>query len=404
MTKKAYSKRRRKAFIGSTSSESSPSSEEVIASNEYLLTEILLRLPAKSLIRFKSVSKNWLHLISDSHFAVNHSRRIRNSSMISGLFFYFDYSPTEPHSVSLHANPNRNLPTLSFLDAVGGDHPFRIKSACNGLILCQNHQIVCHRYTKNYIVCNPTTQKFTLLPQLDSLSLSYESLDVCLAFDPSKSPHYKVVFFRPRYQIDIYSSETASWKQITGSECGPLRDCLEGVFWNGAIHWLSHEDVHFRFDVNEEKLIKTHNPPSPKILSVDKTRYFGVCGSHLFLIQMRLQNAMGFRILEMDRVSFHWIVKCRVNLRPLISVFPEIDIDDRRKIYKFLVLCVVKGVNENDFALVLATARKVVYYDLKCKTSKVLVDNLPLLSFRGSMFHTYPYSLTYQFVESLSPV
>ncbi|THG20416.1 F-box protein At5g07610-like [Camellia sinensis] len=404
MTKKAYSKRRRKAIIGSTSSESSPAAEEVIASNEDLLTEILLRLPAKSLIRFKSVSKNWLHLISDSHFAVNHSRRIRNSSMTSGLFFYFDYSRSELHSVSLHDHPYRNLPTLSFLDDVGGDHPFWIRSACNGLILCQNYQIVCNRYRKNYIVCNPTTQKFTLLPQLDCLSLSYESLGVYLAFDPSKSPHYKVVFFRSYYQIDIYSSETASWKQITVSECGPLRDFLEGVFWNGAIHWLSHEDVHFRFDVDEEKLIKTHNPPSPKILSVDKTRYFGVCGSHLFLIQMRLQNAMGFRILEMDRVSFHWIVKCRVNLRPLISVFPEIDIDDRRKIYKFLVLCVVKGVNENDFALVLATAGKVVYYDLKCKTSKVLVDNLPLLSFRGSIFHTYPYSLAYQFVEGLSPV
>ncbi|GMP36229.1 hypothetical protein CsSME_00008424 [Camellia sinensis var. sinensis] len=404
MTKKARSKRRRKAFIGSTSSESSPSSEEVIASNEDLLTEILLRLPAKSLFRFKSVSKNWLHLISDSHFAVNHSRRIRNSSMISGLFFYFDHSATEIHSVSLHAHPNRNLPTLSFLDAVGEEeHPFSIRSACNGLILCQNYQIVCNRFRKQYIVCNPTTQKFTLLPQLDCLSLLYESLGVYLAFDPSKSPHYKVVFFRPCYQFDIYSSETASWKQITVSECGPLRYCLEGVFWNGAIHWLSHEDVHFRFDVDAEKLIKTHNPPSPKILSVDKTRYFGVCGGHLLLIQMRLRNAMGFRILEMDRVSFHWIVKCRVNLRPLISVFPEIDIDGISR-YKFHVLCVVKGVRKNDFALVLATAGKVVYYDLKCKTSRVLLDHLPLHDFHALIFRRYLCPRTYQFVESLSPV
>ncbi|XP_028092837.1 F-box protein At5g07610-like [Camellia sinensis] len=362
MTKKAYSKRRRKAIIDSTSSERSPASEEVIASNEDLLTEILLRLPAKSLIRFKSVSKNWLHLISDSHFAVNHSRRIRNSSMISGLFFYYDYSHTEPHCVSLHAHPNCNLPTLSFLN------------------------------------------KFTLLPQLDFPCLSHESLGVYLAFDPSKSPHYKVVFFRPCYQFDIYSSETASWKQITVSECEPLRDCLEGVFWNGAIHWLSHEDVHFRFDVDEEKLIKTHNPPSPKILSVDKTRYFGECGGHLLLIQMRLRNAMGFKILEMDRVSFHWIVKCGVNLRPLISVFPEIDIDARSRRYKFRVLCVVTGVSENDFALVLATAGKVVYYDLKCKTSRVLLDHIPLLNFHASIFQRFLCSHTYKFVESLSPI
>ncbi|KAL7193669.1 hypothetical protein ACSBR2_025308 [Camellia fascicularis] len=119
---------------------------------------------------------------------------------------------------------------------------------------------------------------------------------------------------------------------------------------------------------------------------------------------MRLRNAMGFRILEMDRVSFHWIVKCRVNLRPLISVFPEIDIDDRSRRYKYRVLCVEKGVSENDFALVLATAGKVVYYDLKCKTSRVLLDHLPLHNFHASIFHCYPCSHAYQFVESVSPV
>ncbi|KAL7193677.1 hypothetical protein ACSBR2_025316 [Camellia fascicularis] len=367
MTTKAYSKRRRKAIIGSTSSESSPASEEVIASNEDLLTEILVRLPTKSLIRFKSVSKNWLHLISDSHFALNHSRRIRNFSMISGLFFYYDYSYTELHSVSLHAYPNRNLPTLSFLDAVGGDHSFRIRSACNGLILCQNYQIVCNRFRNNYVVCNPTTQKFTLLPQLDCLSLSYESFGVYLAFDPSNHLTTKLFSFDP--VINLISTLPR-----------------------------------LRLGNRLLKAHKTHNPPSPKILSVDKTRYFGECGGHLLLIQMRLRNAMGFRILEMDRVSFHWILKCHINLRPLISVFPEIDIDGISRGYKFHVLCVVKGVRKNDFVLVLATAGKVVYYDLKCKTSRVLLDHLPLRKFQAPIFHRYHCSRTYQFVESLSPV
>ncbi|KAI8017057.1 hypothetical protein LOK49_LG04G00512 [Camellia lanceoleosa] len=79
MTKKTYSKRRRKAIIGCTSLESSPASEEVIASNEDLLTEILLRLPAKSLIRFKrKKEENWASIpikymqcfyVFKSHFA-----------------------------------------------------------------------------------------------------------------------------------------------------------------------------------------------------------------------------------------------------------------------------------------------------------------------------------------------
>ncbi|XP_028093466.1 F-box protein At5g07610-like [Camellia sinensis] len=150
-----------------------------------------------------------------------------SSFMISGL--------------SLHGHPNRNLPTLSFLDSVGGDYPFRIKNSCNGLLLCEKDGfVVGNHYTKSYIVCNPTTQKFTLLPQLDRRS--YQPSGLYLAFDPSKSPHYKVVLhnclhycYRLGNHLDIYSSESASWKQIDVSE--PLG--VEGVFWNGAIHWLS---------------------------------------------------------------------------------------------------------------------------------------------------------------------
>ena len=37
-----------------------------------LMVEILLRLPVKSLIRFKSVSKPWRSLISDTHFTKSH--------------------------------------------------------------------------------------------------------------------------------------------------------------------------------------------------------------------------------------------------------------------------------------------------------------------------------------------
>jgi hypothetical protein len=37
-----------------------------------LIIQILLRLPVKSLLRFKCVCKLWLTLISDAHFANSH--------------------------------------------------------------------------------------------------------------------------------------------------------------------------------------------------------------------------------------------------------------------------------------------------------------------------------------------
>ncbi|THG19130.1 hypothetical protein TEA_028842 [Camellia sinensis var. sinensis] len=384
--------KRRKAITTSTSSETSvPASAKVIASNVDLLSEILLRLPPKSLIRFKSVSRNWLHLISDSHFASNHSRRNRNLS-ISGLFYHHSWPTNEqPNSVSLVGQSS--LPTLAFIESPA---TIRIKSSCNGLLLCEIYRDVSQRKRVCYIVCNPTTQKFT--PLLDH---GGNPSPACLAFDPSQSPHYKVVLLHyiPSPQFAIYSSESKSWKRIT-VDALPVT-YLNGVFWNGAIHWLT-DNYLVRFDVGSDEQIQIPNPIAPKILSLAKTRYFGECDGHLLLIQMRLRSAMGFRILQMESDSFCWIVKCRVNLRPLISVFP--DIDDTSKDYKFHVLCVVKEVNENEFGLVLATAGKIICYNLNCKALKVLRDDFSEVDFYGLYFKKYPYNCTYQFVESLSPV
>ncbi|KAL7224524.1 hypothetical protein ACSBR1_025896 [Camellia fascicularis] len=170
--------------------------------------------------RFKSVSKNWLLLISDSQFSFNHACQNQPNHSISGLYFCYDYwcSMKQVKSVSLH--DNASLPTLAFLNDVGveRDSEIRIRSSCNGLLLCESSQFVWNPNTadlnvnKSYIVCNVTTQKYKLLPQTSQhLSRSY----AYLAFDPSKSPHYKVLLVFERIdKFNIYSSESSSWKQI----------------------------------------------------------------------------------------------------------------------------------------------------------------------------------------------
>ncbi|KAL7224540.1 hypothetical protein ACSBR1_025912 [Camellia fascicularis] len=156
---------------------------------------------------------------------------------------------------------------------------------------------------------------------------------------------------------DIYSSESASWKQIEFSE--PLG--VEGVFWNGAIHWLSDGvDFHCRFEVDTEKLIKPPCPARPKILSVDKFRSLASC-SDAILLCYEIQNPSdGKGLLE--------------------------------------------GVNKNDFSLVLGIRGKFIYYNLKCKTLKVLCDSLPQGGRLDLILNPSPYYRTNQFVESISPV
>ncbi|GMP36193.1 hypothetical protein CsSME_00008398 [Camellia sinensis var. sinensis] len=388
MTKK-ISNKRRKLVSGCTPLQDSLAVE--VISNVDLLSEILLRVPTKSLIRFKCVSKHWLSLISDSQFSSNHTRRT-NISVISGLYFYSNWMLKDVNSVSLQSHST--LPPFTFLDGVGEESTRMFVNSCNGLLLCSKI------YRQHYIVCNPTTQKYTALPARvgTSFRLFYDKFGAYLAFEPSKSPRYKVVLVDysldyagssgRSYLIDIYSSESASWKHVCVS-APPGGTFKRRVFWNGAIHWMNSMNLHIRFDVDGENLTGTPMPPYPKILSEDKILYFGECHGHLFLIQNRQSFPVGFRILEMNRDYCCWNVMYRVNLRPIIDVFPS-------KIYpKFNVLCVVKGANEEDIALVLAIPGKVISYNLKSKTLKVLSKSVD--------WETTWYN-THQFIESLSPV
>ncbi|KAL7221864.1 hypothetical protein ACSBR1_023751 [Camellia fascicularis] len=375
-------------IIGCTSSEHSLAAE-LIANNSDLLTEILIRVPAKSLIRFKSVSKEWLYLISDFQFASDHARRNHHSS-VSALYFYSNrWSPEEQlESVSIAGHRTR-LPTLSFLDGVVvSSCTITIERSCNGLILCSNG------FRKPpYIVCNLTTKKFSLLPDIGPTS--------------SESPHYKVLLFSYSYvnngrwvEIEIYNSQTSSWKHISVPEPRGARFMFR-VFWNGAIHGISYANVHARFEVEEEKLIQTPMPRNPKILSHDKIWYFGECGGDLLLIQTPQRCAMGFRILQMHRDYCEWIVKYRVHLRPILSVLPKTARKTIITCCEFNVLCVVKGANEKDFTLVLAIRGKVISYNVKSKTLKELHDlsTDDLDDWGGASWCN-----TYQFIESLSPV
>ncbi|XP_028072762.1 putative F-box protein At3g52320 isoform X2 [Camellia sinensis] len=136
--------------IGYNSSEHTPATE-LIGSNVDILTEILTCVPAKFVIRFKCVSKDWFSLISNSPFSRNHANQ-HPSALFSGLFInpVTSFDDEKVKSVSLHGQ-HQSLPTSSLLDGVGyGSGTCRIEDSCKGLLLCLNGPTC-------FIVCNPTT-------------------------------------------------------------------------------------------------------------------------------------------------------------------------------------------------------------------------------------------------------
>ncbi|KAM7504604.1 hypothetical protein LguiB_003508 [Lonicera macranthoides] len=247
---------------------SSSSSADIIAGNDDLLTQILLHLPITSLLRFKSVSKHCLSLVTNPTFSL----QLRNHTPPSGLF----------------------LRRSSFLINPEFD----------------------------FVPFNTTKPPFTRLTFVQDPSVN-------LAFDPSKSPHYKAILVytfdslpQDHYEIQIYSSETGLWKRAGESFRAQMSFYL-GVFWNGAINWSSRWVDSLYFNVEEEQIGTIPMPPIPEDFEERRLRYFGVSNNHLHLVEIYGPCTTIFNVYEMERDYSGWFVKFRVDLDALMNAFPE---------------------------------------------------------------------------------
>lgn len=164
-------------------------------------------------------------------------------------------------------------------------------------------------------------RKYTILPRTSLLSRLRVGRGAYLAFDPSKSTHYKVVVAAVNdTQIVVYDSESGNWKNISR----PGVFWWPGVFWNGAIHWLRMYDrtdnILWKYDIDAKEIIAL--PPSTRLATISYYfSYFGECGGCLILIlvQSPLSYPTEFPILELESENSCWIVKYQVNLRTIIS-------------------------------------------------------------------------------------
>ncbi|XVF11371.1 hypothetical protein REPUB_Repub08aG0022200 [Reevesia pubescens] len=147
-------------------------------------------------------------------------------------------------------------------------------------------------------------------------SVSKEKITVYgvgFAFDPAKSPYYKVVFIRESsdyksYQIEIYSSQTRSCRLSGNLFVAPFGTQFKGgVFCNGAIHWIDHCHTSLYFNVDEEKLGEMPTMPQiPEGLEERWLRYFGESRNHLHLIEIYGPRTTQFDIYEMESDYSSW--------------------------------------------------------------------------------------------------
>ncbi|XP_074321225.1 F-box protein CPR1-like [Silene latifolia] len=177
-----------------------------------LLTEILLLLPAKTLLRCAVVCKLWYHLIRDLHFVNLHLQR----SLATKTNLHFVIRTPMLHLTDFDTFENiREL-----------DYPFKhpehggvdVVGTCNGLLCLLESEYF------QLIIYNPTTQTNRLLPWLpveEQLAYPHGRFNFGFGFD-TVSQDYKCVRIGQTYSSDpdsyycrvmVYSFNNHSWRR-----------------------------------------------------------------------------------------------------------------------------------------------------------------------------------------------
>ncbi|CAN6180751.1 unnamed protein product [Urochloa humidicola] len=209
----------------------------VVCPSNDALEEILSRLRAKLLCRFKCVSKAWYSLIADL------LRRRKFLPILQG-FFYGSGGVNYGHFTNL---PGGSAPpfdhSFSFLTRQVGIKYIFLLDSCNGLLLFGHREDPDATVDSlGYIVCNPTTEQWVTVPSSGSDPLEHESSCTFLIFDPDASSEFKLLQLWHVMEdtgVRTYSSESGAWS-CRASEWMYLaiRFSAGSAFVNGMLHFV----------------------------------------------------------------------------------------------------------------------------------------------------------------------
>ncbi|KAF2305621.1 hypothetical protein GH714_007088 [Hevea brasiliensis] len=301
---------------------------------------------------------------------------------------------------------NSPFKTLNF---VNDSSIIKIIQSCNGLLLCNSF---CKKSRKlNYYIYNPTTKQRKILPALGQVGKTY---GLYLAFDPTKSPHYKVIcvcqcnISQSVYRIHIYSPKTGQWRvSSTATFTLPFSIGFHGgVFWNDSIHWYTDVGPSMRFDTDEEKVKEMPMPSMPYDCYRRRVAYFGESRGHLRLVEIHNRTSTQFNVCEMQRDHSRWFVKHRVNLGGVVNAFPGMIRSYHNpsvlNYYVFQIMGIEREATDDGDYLVLHIPARIIRYNLKDGSFKKLRDFAP--NYKREDASNFGYCNAYQYIQSLACV
>lgn len=218
-----------------------------------------------------------------------------------------------------------------------------------------------------------------------------------LAFDPLKSPHYKIICVKAakrrssslwrswwrRCQIEVYESNTSTWKLCGEPFLAPPDVAFDhGIYWKGGIHWRG-----IFFDLHDSVVGKHPGVVVPGDTGIENF-YENYIESNGYLHNIaHFPERKLIMVFELQSDYSEWSLKYHINLDGASG--------------QLSVLSIVRRESEEDSILVLHEPGKVMAYKLQENRVKELID------FRAEAFYQercvqFASDCTFQFIESLA--
>ncbi|KAL2926442.1 hypothetical protein RDABS01_028774 [Bienertia sinuspersici] len=249
---------------------------------EDAITEILLRLPVKSLQRFKCVAKSWYARISDPNFKINHFVSSSNHEFFDFLLIN-QLHPEKRQVLSMFSSKPLDIKTkhiqLSYANSVEETiSTIVISGPCNG-IFC-----VFDPPNGSISLFNPANQQIRTLPKSQveppTNAVPFKNV-VGLGFD-SECNDYKVLVYKHMFfpscstpnttYAELYTLSTNNWKKLDMGEefqaAGNRPRSRSTPSINEIFSWFEidnqfTEKVIFSYNMKTEVFMKTQLPNIP---------------------------------------------------------------------------------------------------------------------------------------------
>ncbi|XP_039157329.1 F-box protein At3g07870 [Eucalyptus grandis] len=215
--------------------------------------EILKRLPARSLLRFRCVCRSWRSTIDDPRFVALHWSHSAHHASSRHLACLDCGDDAVQNRCSLFPNAPLALPPSPSqieIPFVAPPNRYALVGSCNGLIcVSESSSDGTERalYLWNLFTRKHKAVRLPRPERMPPLSVGGAHVVLGFCFD-AKSNDYRVVriirylgirrrrFRNKKPRVEVYSFRTDSWKTL---ECEVPLLCHSAVFLNGNLHWYS---------------------------------------------------------------------------------------------------------------------------------------------------------------------